>query len=155
MVSVIQTDGMTTLTRAAFGPLTKNGAQQSDFSRDSRRKRETRLCDPPGLRQGTMEDDLWDILSLADQAIQIIPEGVRRDVATVGDVTPDKIAVTNVYDEIVFAWALAAFDDSCENLHTKQKVGKPSELEKIIQYRIRLLAYIPRYVCYRHCSSSR
>jgi hypothetical protein len=80
---------------------------------------ETRRHDPPGLRQGAVEDDLRYVLGLTDQIVQIIREGVRGSVATVGDITTDEVAVANVYDEIVFAGALATFDDPSESLHTE------------------------------------
>lgn len=58
-----------------------------------------------------MEDNPWDDLRVADQVIQIVREGGGRDVATVGDVTTDKVIVANVYDEIVFAGTVVTFDD--------------------------------------------
>jgi hypothetical protein len=66
-----------------------------------------------------VEDDLRYVLDLADQVIQIVQEGVRGSMATVGDVAPDEIAVANVYDEIVFAGTLVAFDDPSESLRTE------------------------------------
>jgi hypothetical protein len=66
-----------------------------------------------------VEDDLRYVLDLADQVVQIVQEGVRRSIATVGDVTPDEVAVADVYDEIVFAGSLVAFDDPSESLRTK------------------------------------
>ena len=63
-----------------------------------------------------MEDNLWYVLGIADQVIQIIRECVRRSSATVCDISSNKVAVTDVYDEIVFARTLIAFDDLGEIL---------------------------------------
>ncbi len=72
-----------------------------------------------------MEDNLWYVLGIADQVIQIVREGVRRSSATVCDISSNKVAVADVYDEIVFVRTLIAFDDLGEIL-------QKDELRKII-----------------------
>jgi hypothetical protein len=75
-----------------------------------------------------VEDNLWYVLGIADQVIQIVREGVRRSSATVCDVSSNKVAVADVYDEIVFARTLIAFDDLGEILQ------KEREREKGLNY---------------------
>jgi hypothetical protein len=42
-------------------------------------------------------------------------------VAAVGDVSPNKVAIANIHDDIVFARTLLAFDDLREILQTAKK----------------------------------
>jgi len=69
-----------------------------------------------------VEDDLWHVLGFADQCIQLVREDVRGDMATVDDVSSDEVAVPNVYDDIVIARTLIAFDDLGEFLKKRGTV---------------------------------